>query len=66
MAKVGELTVGIVPKPMALIGYGVFTPRGAMLNNTVFKTIDQANVRSESVKIKNTVKPVYVEKDPEI
>ena len=65
MAKqIDELTVGILTKVMTHIGYGVFTERGKLLNGQVFKTLEEASVRSDSVLIKNTVKPVYIEESP--
>jgi len=65
MAKqIDQLTVGIVTKVMTHIGYGVFTERGKLLNGQVFKTLEEASNRSDTVKIKNTVKPVYIEETP--
>lgn len=65
MAKqIHELTVGFVAKVMTQIGYGVFTERGKLLNGQVFKTLEEASNRSDTVKIKNTVKPVYIEENP--
>lgn len=59
--QIDELTVGIVTKVMTHIGYGVFTERGKLLNGQVFKNLEEASNRSDTVKIKNTVKPVYIE-----
>lgn len=65
MAKVGGLTVGIVAKPMALIGYMVFDRNtGNLENETLYPVMEEAKEYSgEHLDLE--VKPVYVERVPE-